>query len=92
MLFRSTSRSQLAANPMAQAHAATQGFVKVVWSGGKVVGVTAIGHDVSRLTTPATIMVQQGWTIEDVRKTIFPHPSLDESLLNALKADREKAK
>ena len=83
-----TSRSQLAANPMAQAHAATQGFVKIVWSGGKVVGVTAIGHDVSRLTTPATIMVQQGWTIEDVHKTIFPHPSLDEALLNALKADR----
>ena len=72
-----TSRSQLAANPMAQAHAATQGFVKVIWSGNKVAGVTAIGHDVSRLTTPATIMVQQGWTIEDVRKTIFPHPSLD---------------
>ncbi len=85
-----TSRSQLAANPMAQAHAATQGFVKVIWSGNKVAGVTAIGHDVSRLTTPATIMVQQGWTIEDVRKTIFPHPSLDEALLNALKTERKK--
>lgn len=85
-----TSRAQLAANPMAQAHAATQGFVKVIWSDGKVVGVTAIGHDVSRLTTPATIMVQQKWTLEDVHKTIFPHPSLDEALLNALKADREK--
>ena len=85
-----TSRAQLAANPMAQAHAATQGFVKVVWSGGKVVGVTAVGHDVSRLTTPATLIVQQGWTAEDVHKTIFPHPSLDEALLMALKAERTK--
>jgi len=84
------SKVQLAANPMAQAHAATQGFVKVVWSGGKVVGVTAVGHEVSRLATTATMIVQQGWTAEDIYKTIFPHPSLDESLLMALKADRQK--
>ena len=84
------SRAQLAANPMAQAHASTQGFVKVVWSGGKVVGVTGVGHDVSRLVTPATLIVQQGWTPDDVHKTIFPHPSLDEALLMALKAERIK--
>ncbi|WP_319466129.1 FAD-dependent oxidoreductase [uncultured Pseudodesulfovibrio sp.] len=84
------SKVQLAANPMAQAHAATQGFVKVVWSGGKVVGVTAVGHEVSRLATTSTMIVQQGWTAEDIYKTIFPHPSLDESLLMALKADRQK--
>jgi len=84
------SRAQLAANPMAQAHAATQGFVKVVWSGNNVVGVTAVGHDVSRLVTPATMIVQQGWTRDDIHKTIFAHPSLDESLLMALKAERQK--
>lgn len=87
-----TSRAQLAANPMAQAHAATQGFVKVVWSGGKVVGVTGVGHDVSRLVLPATMIVQQGWTAEDIHKTIFPHPSLDEALLMALKAERKEVK
>lgn len=85
-----TSKAMLAANPMAQAHAATQGFVKVVWSAGKVVGITAVGHDVSRLVTPATLIVQQGWTEEDVHKTIFAHPSLDESLLMALKAERTR--
>jgi dihydrolipoamide dehydrogenase len=84
------SKAQLAANPMAQAHAATQGFVKVVWSGDKVVGVTGVGHDVSRLVTPATMIVQQGWTADDVHKTMFAHPSLDESLLMALKAERKK--
>ena len=84
-----TSRAQLAANPMAQAHAFTQGFVKVVWSGGKVVGITAVGHEVSRLTTAATIIVQQGWAAEDVHSIIFSHPSLDEALLMALKAERK---
>ena len=83
-----SSKAMLAANPMAQAHAATQGFVKVVWSAGKVVGVTAVGHDVSRLCTAATMIVHQGWTVEDTDSIIFPHPSLDEALLAALRADR----
>ena len=83
-----SSKAMLAANPMAQAHAATQGFVKVVWSAGKVVGVTAVGHDVSRLCTAATMIVSQGWTGEDADSIIFPHPSLDEALLAALRADR----
>lgn len=82
------SRAPLAANPMAQAHAATQGFVKVVWADGRVAGVTAMGHDVSRLTTPATMIVRQGWTADDLHSIVFPHPSLDESLLAALRAER----
>jgi len=84
------SKSQLAANPMAQAHAFTQGFVKVVWSAGKVVGITAVGHDVSRLVTASTMIVDQEWTAEDIHKIIFAHPSLDEALLMALKAERKK--
>ncbi len=83
------STLQLAANPMAQAHAATQGVVKVIWSDGKVAGVTAVGHDVSRLTTPSTMIVQEGWAPEDAYETIFPHPSLDEALMGALKAERK---
>ncbi len=82
------SKFPLAANPMAQAHASTQGFVKVIWSEDTVVGVTAVGYDVSRLTTPATMIVQEAWKPGDTRKTIFPHPSLDEALLGALKAER----
>jgi dihydrolipoamide dehydrogenase len=82
------SKAQLAANPMAQAHASTQGFVKVVWAEGAVAGITAVGHDVSRLTTAATMIVQQGWTKDDLHSVIFPHPSLDEALLSALRAER----
>lgn len=84
------SKFPLAGNPMAQAHASTQGFVKVVWSDDTVVGVTAVGYDVSRLTTPATMIVQEGWKAADIHKTIFPHPSLDEALLGALKAERSE--
>lgn len=86
------SKFAFAGNPIAQSHASTQGFCKVVWSEGKVVGVTAVGHDASRLTTPATMIVQEGWTGEDMHSTIFPHPTLDEVLLNALKAERTEVK
>ncbi len=80
------SRAQMAANPLAQAHASTRGFVKVVWENGHVAGVTAVGHQASRLATAATIMVGQSWTRDQAADLIFAHPTLDESLKEALLA------
>ena len=85
------SRAQLIANPMAQAHAATAGFVKCVWRDGKIAGITAVGAGVSRLACFATLIIQQGWTREDAEGFMFPHPTLDESLKAALLADKEAA-
>jgi dihydrolipoamide dehydrogenase len=85
------SRANLIANPIAQAHAATQGFVKCVWRQGRVVGITAVGADVSRMAVAATMMVKAGWTREDAAGFMFPHPTLDESLKAALLADKEAA-
>ena len=83
------SRAQMASNPLAQAHASARGFVKVVWEGGKVVGITAVGHQVSRLATAATIMVAQAWTRDQAKSLVFAHPTLDESLKEALLAGPE---
>ncbi len=85
------SRANLIANPIAQAHAATQGFVKCVWRQGRVAGITAVGADVSRMAVAATMMVKAGWTREDAAGFMFPHPTLDESLKAALLADKEAA-
>ncbi|SMF18674.1 dihydrolipoyl dehydrogenase family protein [Desulfovibrio gilichinskyi] len=82
----------LVANPIAQSYASTQGFVKVVWLDDKVAGITAVGHHVSGFTTAAAMIVQEAWTEEDLHKVIFPHPSLDEALLGALKADKQLPK
>ncbi|MDD4731311.1 MAG: FAD-dependent oxidoreductase [Desulfovibrio sp.] len=76
--------SAWAINPIAQAHAAPQGFVKVVWHKDRVVGITAVGHDASRFTAAATIMVRDGWTKEQAESLIFAHPTLDEALMHAL--------
>lgn len=85
------SRAQLIANPIAQAHAATQGFVKCVWRLGRVAGITAVGADVSRMAVTAALIVRAGWTREDAAGFMFPHPTLDESLKAALLADKEAA-
>lgn len=85
------SRAQLIANPIAQAHAATQGFVKCVWRQGRVAGITAVGADVSRMAVAASLIVHAGWTREDAAGFMFPHPTLDESLKAALLADKEAA-
>lgn len=86
------SAAQLAANPIAQSHASAQGFVKVVWLDGRVVGVTAVGHGVAHLVTAATLMVRDGWTREDAQALIWAHPTLDEALLHALTAEPAPAK
>lgn len=78
------SSFQLAANPIAQAHASAQGFVKVVWLDGRVCGITAVGHGVSHLVTQATIMVRDGWSAADAHNLIWAHPTLDEALFHAL--------
>ncbi|NJB67358.1 dihydrolipoamide dehydrogenase [Desulfobaculum xiamenense] len=85
------SRAMLAANPIAQAHASVQGFVKIAWVDGRVHGVTAVGHGVAHLITQATIMVRDGWTAEDARRIIWAHPTLDEALRHALTADTTDA-
>lgn len=85
------SRAQLIQNPIAQAHAATQGFVKCVWRQGRVAGITAVGADVSRMAVSASLIVRAGWTREEAAGFMFPHPTLDESLKAALLADKEAA-
>jgi len=84
------SEVQLAANPIAQAHAATAGFVRVVWLSDRVAGVVAVGRGVAAMGTLATLMVNQGLTRDDAENMIFPHPGLDESLRAALLAGRKK--
>lgn len=81
------SRADLAANPISQAHAAPQGFVMAVWSEDKVVGVAAVGVGVSRLAMPAALILREGWSREQAEGAVFPHPTLEESLQQALLAE-----
>jgi dihydrolipoamide dehydrogenase len=81
------SRANLIANPIAQAHGATAGFMKCVWGEDRLIGVTGVGYGVAGLATLALVLVRQGWTQKQARELIFPHPTLDESLKAALLAE-----
>lgn len=79
------STSQLIANPISQSYGATHGFVKISWVNGQIYSVAAWGHGVSHLVGLATVMVKEHW---DEPRIIFAHPTLDESLKNAMLAPK----
>jgi dihydrolipoamide dehydrogenase len=82
------STSMLGANPICQSHGAAAGLIKVVWSEGRVRGVSAAGHGVSHLITLCEVAVREGWTREKAETIIFAHPTLDEALKQALLAEQ----
>jgi len=88
-LSPAVSEAQLVANPIAQAYAATAGFIRVVWNEGQVAGITAVGRGVAEMATLFTVLVSQGWTRNQVKDVIFPHPALDEALHAALLAPQK---
>lgn len=82
------SKSMLAANPIAQAAGATQGFVKAYWQEGRVASIVAVGHKVSGMSTAASMLVSGTWDEERIRGFVFAHPALDEALAECLLAKR----
>jgi dihydrolipoamide dehydrogenase len=84
----SVSSASLASNPIVQGHGQIQGFIKVFWSDDRVMGITGTGYAVSGLITLAQIIIHEKWTREDAQKYIFAHPTVDETLQEALLAPR----
>ncbi len=80
------SKAPLMANPIAQAHASSAGFVKAVWENGRLAGMAAVGHGVSHLVTAAQLLVLGGFAPETLEAFMFAHPTLDEALRAALTA------
>lgn len=78
------SEAAFVANPIAQAHADTAGFVRITWKDGHVAGITAVGHGASTMGSLATVIVAEGWTRARAEALVFPHPGLDETLRAAL--------
>jgi len=83
------SEAPFVANPIAQAHADTAGFARVVWKDDKIAGITAVGHGASAMGTLATLIVSQGWTRRQAEALVFPHPGLDETIRAALLGERK---
>jgi len=69
------------------------GFVKIIADAKteKVLGVEIVGQDASDLISEASLAIKMGTTLEDLSRTIHPHPTLSESLMEAADAAMGKA-
>lgn len=78
------SKSQFSVNPIARAHAAPEGFTKAVWLDGRLAGMAAIGVNSTQLATAAELLVANDYDSEKLHQLMVVHPSLDESLADAI--------
>ena len=64
----------------------TDGFVKVVAEAesGRILGVHIIGCGACDLIAEASVAVQNGLTLEDVKNSVHPHPGLAEAVAEAV--------
>lgn len=79
------SKFPLAANGMAIAEGATAGFVKLISDNkyGEVIGVHIVAADATEMISKAVAIMQLEGTIYDLAKTIHPHPTFSETLVEA---------
>ncbi|HNQ51141.1 MAG TPA: dihydrolipoyl dehydrogenase [Candidatus Omnitrophota bacterium] len=64
----------------------TEGYVKILAEEqtGRIVGGSIIGPRATELIGTITVAAQSGMTVEQLRNTILPHPTLSESITEAL--------
>lgn len=61
-----------------------QGLIKLILREGKIVGVHMVGNPCSEFVAAATIAIAAGYTPEDFRRVVFPHPTVSEILREVL--------
>ncbi len=79
------SKFPLAANGMAIAEGETVGFVKLISDNkyGEVLGVHIVAASATEMISKAVAIMQLEGTIYDLAKTIHPHPTFSETLVEA---------
>ena len=89
----SIGRFPFAANGKAMGLGEEEGFVK--WLATKdeerLIGLHIIGAQATELLTAGIIAVERGMTVHEFSQSVFPHPTLSESLMEAAEAVRHTA-
>ncbi len=83
------SKVHFGSNVMAQACGNPYGFVKVVWRNDSIVGIAAIGANVSQLTLSAQLLLIGQYSGARLDSFMVAHPTLDETLVAAIRAQRK---
>lgn len=84
------SQAPLSLNPIAQASGGTAGFVKTVWSEGRIEGIAAVGAGVSHLVMVALLLIKNGYTGQNLHEVMFAHPTLDEIVSMSIRAPKTR--
>ena len=79
------SKFPLSANGMAIAEGETVGFVKIIADNqyGEIIGVHIFGSDAANMISKAVAIMQLEGTVYDLAKTIHPHPTFSEAIVEA---------
>jgi dihydrolipoamide dehydrogenase len=77
---------QFAASPKANCLRETRGVLKVFEDNGRVVGAYIVGPHAGELIAEATLTIRMSLRVSDILGTVHAHPTLGESLIDALKA------
>ncbi len=66
----------------------TEGFVKTIADGktGEVLGVHIVGNGAADLIAEATLAIEMGAVVDDLRLTIHAHPTLSEGMMESAAA------
>lgn len=67
----------------AQALGETEGFVKLIARGDRLIGAAIVGPEASELVAELTLAIEVGATLEDLALTVHAHPTLAEAVHEA---------
>lgn len=62
----------------------TEGFIKILSQDNKIVGAHIVAKEASALIQQITIAMQNGLTIDDLKKVCFAHPTYSEGIFESL--------
>ncbi len=82
-----TGRFFVASNGMAMAKNATEGFVKIIAEkgSGRIIGGTVVSESASEMITALTLAIKEKVVVESIRDLIWPHPTISESMGEAIR-------
>lgn len=78
------SKSMYRASGKAVAMNEVEGFIKVIVSDDKIIGVHIIGYDASNLISQVLPLINENISIINIKDYIFAHPTLAEIFANAI--------
>lgn len=79
-------KAYMAANARAMTMNITDGYIEILSdkNSGKLLGVMLVAPNASEIISAFTVALEAGFTTEQLRQVVFPHPTVSEAIADAL--------